>query len=227
MRSWYSRAGTARLCHGGGVDALVKLAEAGFDIAHRFDVAGVASQLGLAVLAGPARLGILIGNTRALWPRFTEAMRDPALAAERDPLDRYTERSVDAAFPGARIYHGHRRYDGAFVPLQHIAVASGLGALAPNHLVIHPTYGPWFALRAVVAIDGQPPASRPIALPCRCDASCATVLARAQQSTDWQDWLSVRESCTLRSWRYSDDQIRFHYVTGLAAAASGGLSERR
>jgi hypothetical protein len=195
------------------MDALATLAAAGFDIAHTFDAAGVARALGLAVLAGPERLGILIGNTRALWPRFTEALRDPALAAERDPLDCYTERSIGAAFPGARIYYGHRRYDGAFLPLQHIAVATGLGAMAPSHLVIHPIYGPWFALRAVVAIDGEPPHRAAIGQPCHCDALCRAVLERAQPSTDWRDWLAVRDSCSLNGWRYSDDQARFHYVT--------------
>lgn len=189
------------------------LAAAGFDLAHTFDASIVAREPGLGVLAGDARLGILIGNTRALWPRFTEAMHDPALAAEPDPLDRYTERCIGAAFPGARIYYGHRRYAGAFVPLQRIAVAAGLGALAPSHLVIHPIYGPWFALRAAVVLDGEPPVRRPIPLPCRCDASCATVLERAQRSHNWRDLLAVRDRCSMQSWRYTDDQIRFHYMT--------------
>jgi len=193
--------------------ALGSLASAGFDLAHAFDAAAAAREPGLAVLAGPERLGILIGNTRALWPRFTDALRDPALAAERDPLDRYTERAIDAAFPGARIYHGHRRYDGAYVPLQHLAVATGLGALAPSRLVIHPVYGPWFALRAAVVIEGEPPVRLPIAKPCTCDEACATVLARAQRSTDWQDWVALRDRCSLRTWRYSDDQVRYHYAT--------------
>jgi hypothetical protein len=193
--------------------ALDSLTSAGFDLAHTFDAAAAAREPGLAMLAGPERLGLLIGNTRALWPRFTDALRDPALAAERDPLDRYTERAIDAAFPGARIYFGHRRYDGAFVPLQHLAVATGLGALAPSRLVIHPVYGPWFALRAAVVIEGEPPVRRPIAKPCTCDEACATVLARAQRSTDWQDWVALRDRCSLRTWRYSDDQVHYHYAT--------------
>lgn len=196
------------------MEALATLAAAGYDIAHAFDAAAAARQAGLAVLGGAERLGLLIGNTRALWPVFREAMRDPALAAERDPLDRYTERAIDAAFPGARIYYGHRHYGGAFVPLQHLAVATGLGALAPSRLVIHPTFGPWFALRAAVVIDGAPPpVPPPLAQPCHCDATCTTVLERAQRSTDWQDWLAVRDGCALRNWRYSDEQIEFHYMT--------------
>jgi methylmalonic aciduria homocystinuria type C protein len=198
------------------VDALAALdllARAGFDIAHRFDAAAAAREPGLAALAGADRLGLLIGNTRALWPPFTAALGDPELAAERDPLDRYTERAIDAAFPGARIYYGHRRYGGAFVPLQHLAVATGLGAMAPSHLVIHPVYGPWFALRAAVVTAGDPPPlRRPIPQPCHCDDPCTAVLARAQRSSDWRDWLALRDQCSLRTWRYSDDQVRYHYA---------------
>jgi methylmalonic aciduria homocystinuria type C protein len=195
------------------VDALVALADAGFDIAHAFDAAAAAREPGLASLAGDARLAILIGNTRALWPRFSQTLRDAP--AGPDPLDRYTERHIAAAFPDARIYYAHRRYDGAFLPLQRLAVATGLGALAPSQLVIHPIYGPWFALRAVVvpAHGAEPPPRAPIAQPCRCDASCGAALAHAQRSTDWRDWLSVRDSCSLRGWRYTDEQIRFHYLT--------------
>jgi methylmalonic aciduria homocystinuria type C protein len=195
------------------------LVGAGFDITHRFDAAAAAREPGLAMLASDERLGILIGNTRALWPRFTEAMRDPALAAEPDPLDRYTERQVAAAFPDARVYYAHRRHDGEFLPLQRLAVVTGLGALSASNLVIHPDYGPWLALRAVVVVPGNPPARAPIAQPCRCDASCGAALAAAQRSTDWHDWLAVRDRCSLRAWRYSDDQIRFHYEAATAHLA--------
>lgn len=214
IRSWCSRAGTPPVCHGRGVDALATLAAAGFDLAHTFDAAAAAQLPGLEPLAGPQRLGLLIGNTRALWPAFQAALADPALAAARDPLDRYTERTIDAAFAspgGARIFYGHRRYAGAFIPLQRLAVATGLGALAPSHLVIHPIYGPWFALRAVVLADSEPPVRAPIALACRCDAACAAALQRAEQSRDSEDWLAVRRACALREWRYSDAQARFHH----------------
>ena len=100
------------------------------------------------------------------------------------------------------------------MPLQHLAVAAGLGALAASRLVIHPTYGPWFALRAAVVLDGTPPPVPPrLAQPCHCDQRCTTVLERAQRSTDWRDWLAVRDACSLGAWRYSDAQILFHYVT--------------
>src|SRR3954465_6059865 len=100
MRSWWRRADAGRLCHGDRVDAFATLAAAGFDIAHTFDAVALARQPGLAMLAGDARLGIPLGNTRALWPRFMAAMRDPALAAEPDPLDRYTEQVIGGTFEG-------------------------------------------------------------------------------------------------------------------------------
>lgn len=203
---------------------LAALAAAGFDLAHPFDAAAAAREPGLELLAEEpdARLGILVGNTRALWPRFTAALARPELAADPHPLERYTEETIEAALPGARIYYGHRRYRGAFLPLQRLAVATGLGALAPSQLVIHPVFGPWLALRAAIVTPGTPPPPRPpIEQPCRCGAACAEALARARAAAGpeagaasgaWRAWLAVRDACALRDHRYSDDQIHYHYT---------------
>ncbi len=193
-------------------ESLAALAAAGFDVAHAFDANAIAREPGLEWLAGTERRGILIGNTRALWPPFTEAMRDPAFAAQSDPLERYTEAAVDRAANGARAVYSHRQYGGAFLPFQRVAVATGLGALSDGGLVIHPVYGPWFALRAVVLVDELPVARAPIPKPCVCDASCGAALAAARASTGWQPWLAVRDACALRAWRYSEDQLRYHYT---------------
>ncbi len=200
--------------HRGGLDAaLAALADAGFDLAHTFDAHAQAREPGLRYLSGSEQLGILIGNTRALWPHFIEAMRDPQLASDPHPLDRYTERTLAAIFGEARIYYGHRRYDGAFLPLQQLATATGMGALAPSRLVIHPIYGPWFALRAIVVIDGIPPGRAPIAKPCQCESPCSAALQTALASPEsWPVWLAVRDACKLRAWRYSEEQIHYHYT---------------
>lgn len=195
---------------------IARLIEAGFDLVHPFDAGAAAREPGLGLLAG-GRLGVLVGNTRALWPRFTAALAArPELAADPDPLDRYTEEAVGAAFPGARIYYGHRRYGGAFLPLQRLAVATGLGALAPSHLVIHPVHGPWFALRAAILVDAAaPPARPPIAQPCRCGPACAGALEAALAARGpgaWRAWLGVRDACALREHRYGEEQIRYHYL---------------
>jgi cyanocobalamin reductase (cyanide-eliminating) / alkylcobalamin dealkylase len=190
--------------HGHGV-----LADDGFDIAHAFDTERVAGLLP----AASKRRGVLVGNTRAIWEPFVAAIeRDHELAASHDPLDRYTELAIERAFPGAPVWFSHRRYDGAFVPFQKIAVATGLGVLAPTQLVIHPTYGPWFALRAVVLVDGDPPAPTIPSLPC-CNSDCAARLDAAMASRDWRAWVAVRDACNIgRAYRYSDDQITYHYT---------------
>jgi hypothetical protein len=58
-----------------------------------------------------------------------------------------------------RIFWGHREADtvlgGACLELQRMAAAAGLSYWDPaNYLSLHPKYGPWFALRAVIVFDG-------------------------------------------------------------------------
>lgn len=187
-------------------EAIARLGADGFDLVHAFDAHAAAREPGWECLAAGPRLGLLVANTRALWPVFRARRR-----AEPDPLDRYTERSVAAAFPDAPVYFAHRAEAGAFLPFTRLAVATGLAALAPSHLVIHPVFGPWIALRALVAIEGEPPPRAPIAKPCACAEPCQRALAAALPSTDWRAWLAVRDACTLRAHRYSDEQIAFHY----------------
>lgn len=183
------------------------LAAAGFDLAHAFDPAA-AQAPGLEPLAGATR-ALLVGNTRALWPPFSAAL--PALADDPDPLDHYTERVIGAAFPDRVIFYSHRPHAGRFLPFQRLAVLTGLGALSPSQLVIHPIYGPWFALRAVILLDGPAPARLPIAAPCTCVSACIARFAHAQRTGDPADWLAVRDACTLQAHRYSDAQIAYHY----------------
>jgi methylmalonic aciduria homocystinuria type C protein len=185
------------------------LADAGFDVTQELD-------LGATGIAGVSGRGLLVGNTRALWPIFVAARAaDPALLASRDPLDLYTEHAIARAFPGARAWFAHRQYDGAFLPFQKIAVTAGLGALAPTQLVIHPIFGPWFALRALVALDGDPPPpARPLNY--RCTGECEVRLAEALQARDWRAWLAVRDACCVgREFRYGDSQLAYHYTKAL------------
>jgi methylmalonic aciduria homocystinuria type C protein len=193
-----------------------QLLAAGFDLVHPFAPARLVGEPGLEEIAGAGHpLGWLVGNTRALWPRFVAARTaDRELAAAEHPLELYTERTL--AGIGARVWFGHRRYDGGFLPLQRLAVATGLGALAPIGLVIHPVYGPWFALRAVIVGDGPAVAHLPAASPCQCGEACLGALARAKAARGpeaWRAWLAVRDACPVgREHRYGDDQIDYHYT---------------
>jgi methylmalonic aciduria homocystinuria type C protein len=210
-----------RPCHGATVvvaPVSTSLATAGLDLVHAFDARAVATLPGLAGL-GTGR-GLLVGNTRALWPRFVAAYRaDPTLRAAAEPLDAYVERAVRAAAsPTARLRFGHLPdAAGAYLPLQRMAAAIGLGALSPTHLVIHPSFGPWIALRAVILDDAEvgPPivAAAP---PCACGDPCRRAFEVARQATGddaWRAWLAVRDACPIgRAARYGEAQLRYHYT---------------
>lgn len=174
-----------------------------YDVQHAFDARAIGRALDVpALAAAPHARAILVGNTRAWWPYF---LRERDRAA-RDPVDALVERDL----PGA--LYAHRTYAGAYLPFQRIAVAAGLGALSPTQLVIHPRYGPWFALRAIVFERGAPPPVPAAPPACHCEAACRDAFARAHAATDPFAWLAVRDACTRgRDHRYSDLQIRYHY----------------
>ena len=127
-------------------------------------------------------------------------------------MEHYVEQTIERAFPGQRVFYSHRVYGETYLPFQKLAVATGLGALSDGGLVIHPVYGPWLALRAVVLVDEEPISRSSIAKPCHCDAICGIALERALDGGDWRAWLAVRDACSLHEHRYSDHQIRYHYT---------------
>jgi methylmalonic aciduria homocystinuria type C protein len=180
----------------------------------------------------PARLGVLIGNSRALWAPFTAwVKREPAPSAH--PLHDYVKAALVPA-QGALgvphyLYFAERLdYDAgggkrSAVPLQRLGSRVGLASLGPAHLSVHPEYGPWFAYRAALVLDLPPPATpdTPRTEPCAsCPAPCKGALDLAlgpehslAVERNWQRWLAVRDACPERSdARYSDAQIGYHYT---------------
>jgi len=205
------------------------LASRGLDLAAPLAVEDHdAAAPGLAIapsLWGRARtLAIVVGNTRALWPRFLAAGTDGA-----DPLDAFVERAITDAIEEATPHAGWTvrwaHHVPATVAIQRAADVAGLAYLAPSHLCVHPTYGPWIALRALIAFDlDGPPAPTPrIERPCDCARGCGDALARALDAgapsstaelrDRWRLWLAVRDACPVgRAHRYDDAQVRFHYT---------------
>lgn len=207
----------------------------GFDLVHPFNVAhynaaAPASQR-LDDYGRPDALGILIGNTRRLWPAFTRAYAaDSTLRSAAQPLDTYAVRRLtaalaDASAARAQLVFGHVTQPHAF-PIQRLAERVGLAALSPSHLAIHPLHGPWLALRAVAVVDisGPADASQPIASPCQtCSAPCVPALERALAASGTplssaavvahaHAWIAVRDACPVgRSSRYGDAQVAYHY----------------
>lgn len=164
----------------------------------------------------------MIGNTRALWEIFLRERR-----AEPDALDRYVERAVREVFPSEDVRWAHTMPP--TVAIQRVAEAAGLAWLSRSHLSVHPVFGPWIALRAVVAGEFGA-AAPPIAPPCACEHGCLPAFERAcaagipQGFEDvrdrWRLWLAVRDACPVgRAHRYGDDQIRWHY--GVERGAGG------
>jgi cyanocobalamin reductase (cyanide-eliminating) / alkylcobalamin dealkylase len=213
-----------------------RCAAAGLDLVQPFQVTWydgvVVDAFRLPDLGRPSALGVLVGNTRALWPRFLAALRADARALdESHPLDTY----VRAAVLGALEPLAHR-WEARFsfeppprrVAMQRLAHVSGLAYLSPSHLSVHVTYGPWIALRAAVVIDIEGPSGPSPDPPNPCpdceshclprfrDAiaeACATPAGYAAIERYWRLWLAVRDACPVgRSHRYSDEQIRYHYT---------------
>jgi len=178
-------------------------------------------------------LGLLIGNTRELWGHFRAALeREPELRADPHPLDAYVvdrlTTAVQQIAAPATIVWAHQIEPRAW-PVQRVAEAAALATISPSHLSIHPTHGPWFALRAVVVVDADGPAGEapPLQSPCAsCHQPCVPALDEALRAseregvplsravqTDWRRWARVREVCPVgRLSRYSDEQIEYHYT---------------
>jgi methylmalonic aciduria homocystinuria type C protein len=215
------------------------VAELGFDLVQPLQVgwynAVVNGSLRLADFGSPEHLAVVIGNTRALWPKFLAALRaDPELLAAPHPLHEYTERAIRAACAhlpqplGLRWSHAG---GAGLVAMQRLAHVAGLAYLSESQLSVHPVYGPWIGLRAALSLALPGPSAPPPQLshPCGgCASQCRPAFERAlaaasvgegsaalQRSVEqhWQLWLECRDACpTGRAHRYDDAQIRYHYV---------------
>ena len=166
-----------------GVDRF--LTEAGFNLrgcltAPEYD-ARVPTVWKTSDLLPGARSALVIGSGgRALYASLKSS---PEIARrEADPFDAYTVRIVSEAaakltregFPSFAGF-AHERRDGKFVDLVALGRASGLGADSRLGLLLHPKYGPWMSLRAVVLTecDVAPTPANARFEPCRrCPAPC-------------------------------------------------------
>lgn len=174
---------------------LRRLQEAGLDVVHPFSVIAAQNLLGpeitLPSAATESPLGLIVGNSRALWNPFVTspeaAQKDPPLP---HPLDQYVERSLSEALGLSELKftlaYSHTLLPQP-VPLQRIADAAGLAHLGPAHLSVHSTYGLWWALRAVVVLEfpfseAQLSPGGPAPRVCEgCPAPCTRALEEALQ----------------------------------------------
>lgn len=222
------------------IDQLARrCAAAGFDLIHPFALSAFNDQVAvperLPDFGRASCLAVVVGNTRRLWPLFLEALRcAPEKRQARHPLDDYAVETITGAAASTGLTHAifwAHVVEPKAIPIQRIAAAAGLAVLAPSYLSVHPTYGPWFALRAVVVFDAEAPAAStpPATQPCAtCVRPCLSAFQVAMQESNdtapapldaasvanhWQRWVAVRDACPVgRTFRYSDDQIEYHYA---------------
>lgn len=128
------------------------------------------------LLAPGARGVLVVGNAgRTLWERFLES---PEWELVRDPLDTYTRRVLGESAllpdPPATVgFYADRRH-GAYLPLVALAQRAGFGSPGRVGVLIHPEYGPWIGVRAVLLLDEEVPFHEPAPYaPCDgCPAPC-------------------------------------------------------
>jgi len=211
-------------------------AQDGLDILHAFGTGAyngrVPAEWRVHDFGGKDRLGILLGNTRALWPHFIGALRaDPVLTATEHPLHEYVRARLVRAIAGATERPHHltwaHQIEPRALPIQRLAELVGLASLGPSHLSVHPDYGPWFALQAVVVFDVAGPSepATPLQSPCAaCSQPCVAALERAMRATQSapsgaaiaqhpEPWIAVRDACPVgREARYGQLQLAYHYT---------------
>ena len=225
-----------------GLDVWMPLDAAAFDAAS----APVAPALRLGSLLPGARAALVVGSAgRAFFDAF--ARLRAADDAAPNPFDRYTRATVAEAAGEALdplgVAHVERfpflgaSAGGVVIPFQRLGRAVGLGASSPLGLQIHPTFGAWWAYRALVVVDAALPRAAPLSDGCAgCPAPCvAACPASAVQLAGFSvpacharrlEAEPCRLSCAARhacirgpEHRYSDAQLAFHMAESMPKRA--------
>ena len=213
----------------------LQLRDHGLDIVHPFPLDGLTIKSPhfqpLARRFGDARTGLLIGNTRVLWTHFLGWLAErPDWQSRDNPLDDYAQEVITRAasdhLRDARLFWTHE-IDDYLVPVQNLCHQSGLAHLSRGRFNVHPKYGPWFGMRALVVLPDElniplSPAVNPSspAVEDRVAEHFEVLRARASAGlssthirTSWEDWLGLRDLYEIgRAYRYTAPQIRYHYT---------------
>jgi hypothetical protein len=160
--------------------AAAELAAAGLNLlgclsAPRYDATVPQAWRTQALAPSTRSVLMLAAGGRALFAAFAKA---PEARLPADPLDAYTRRVVEDIAPhlDARALFAFERRGGAFADFIALGRAAGLGAASRLGLLLHPVYGPWLSLRALLLTPLTLPETPPLAGfdPCSaCAAPCA------------------------------------------------------
>lgn len=178
----------------------------------------------------------IIGNTRLLWPQFMEYLRNQSPIGD-NPFDTFiqdkiTEISLRFHPHPVHIHYSHVKYNEQYIPIQRLAhECFQMAYFDPvSHLSIHPEYGPWFALRALMTVECDETYNNDeIIVHDFIESPLNNPLNIEQQKTvksmmgklllgnaGWQQWVEMRDLLSTdkqrKEWRYCQDQLEYHYT---------------
>jgi hypothetical protein len=170
------------------------------------------------------RTAFMVCNTKAFWNKFVKRLKKEALSS--NPVDETVEKDISSIFQESdkvTIFYSHKRYENEFIPFQKIAHQTGMAYFdKTSHLSIHPTYGPWFSMRAIVIFDENMNleiSSTVLKIPEFLDENSLkndVDKVLTNQFSTWKDWVKIRDRVSemigSNEHRFSDDQIRYHYT---------------
>ncbi len=212
------------------------LSSKGFDILQPFSIntynKNIEEDHKIPQINNENNLAILVGNTKNFWPYFIQALKDnPSRINSENPFDDFIVETIEPIkklVPDEiKIRYPHRP-EPKHIAFQKLASLINLAYLSPSHLCIHPKFGPWFSLRAVIVLPIIDPNLKTVPTVSACEfclTRCTPIFNLAvSKSNDvipnskeikshWKDWLAVRDSCPTGSeYRFSEEQIKYHYT---------------
>ncbi|KAG0066877.1 hypothetical protein BGZ89_006798 [Linnemannia elongata] len=156
------------------------LGQLGLDIVHPFAAQSYnATTLGqsnpMPTFSQTSTLSIIVGSHKTFWKTFLAQHYPSKFTSEaeaKDPMDHYCERLIPRvtlqALQDAQLYSDKEGQEfttpfsptgfvappTTILPIQHVAQAAGFAYFNPiAFLNVHPVYGPWFGMRAIVMVD--------------------------------------------------------------------------
>lgn len=131
------------------------------------------------VLPGCRSVLVIGSGGTTLWDGFLRSVAEQPARLELDgPLDARVVEAI-AAVPAdpSRLWIRCAADDGQHVDFRSLARDAGLGHPSRLGLLLHPTYGPWFALRAACFTTDALPVTGPLVTPTPCEGCAAPCTA--------------------------------------------------
>lgn len=132
------------------------------------------------ILPGCQSVLVLASGGTTLWEGFLGWVHErPERAALAGPLDARIAEALERVAPDpSRRWMRCAANDGQQVDFRTLAKEAGLGDASRLGLLLHPTYGPWLALRAACFTTDPLPVTGPLTGPSPCDG-CAAPCSQA------------------------------------------------